>query len=267
MYLILGFIFYFILFDFSRGALDKYLMFLVVPLVMICAPILRNIFIKDNKKALIIAVIVSAGLMFINFLPHEVLPLYPKTAWFSRVLHLDWLFVNPFMGGSGPLGFYVSFLFIVSGFIVGLIASILYFIKKEWKSSLLLILVVVSSSYNIVFAEELFLGKINGNSAKVLGNSLNFISSNENIKSVITYNDGGSYELTHMGKHAGRFYAVPAFESFHTEVFTKHNGYFLVVDVPHISEDIFYGKYFAKCDTVYSSTSGRITGYVYDCRK
>src|SRR3989344_7119777 len=43
LYLILGFVFYFIVFDFSSGALDKYVMFTIVPFAVISGVILGNI--------------------------------------------------------------------------------------------------------------------------------------------------------------------------------------------------------------------------------
>ena len=119
IYLILGFIFYFILFDFSRGALDKYIMFAIVPLSVIGGAIFANIFkninsLKENRigRFVILGIILSGFLISLNFTSHSIVPLYPKTEWFGKVIHFEWNFLNPFHGGSGPLGFYVSFLFI-----------------------------------------------------------------------------------------------------------------------------------------------------------
>ena len=207
IYLILGFIFYFILFDFSRGALDKYLMFSIVPLSVICGTIFANIFsnlnsLKENKfiRFVILGAVLSSFLIFLNFTSHLIVPLYPKTEWFGKVAHLKWNFLNPFHGGSGPLGFYVSFLFIVFSFIVSLILGIAGLIKKEWRIGVCAGLIIIGISYNLIFAEEFLFGKINGSAPKVLREAVSFIGNSPQIKNVLTYNDIGNNELSKIRK-------------------------------------------------------------------
>lgn len=273
VFLIIGLVFYFVVFDFSRGALDKYLMFAIVPLAVIVGYIFAEIFFRDHRTifwrtSLILGLVTSFLLLVTNFLPHEVLSLYPKTLWFSRILHGKWAILNPFNGGSGPLGFYVSFLFIAISFIVSALCALIGLWKKEWRQISLVVLIMIGVFYNAVFAEEFFFGKINGSAPEALEKSLVFIKEHAEIKKVITYSDIGAGPLGKMGKYAGRIYAVPESESGYKALFAKHEaagGHFLVVGIPPLGTDTFYGKFFASCDSLFETTSGRIRADVYTC--
>lgn len=277
IYLILGFIFYFALFDFSRGALDKYIMFAIVPLSVICGSIFANIFsnsnllkLKNINRFIILGVILSGFLLFLNFTPHSIPPLYPKTEWFGKVVHFEWNFLNPFHGGSGPLGFYVSFLFIALSFIVSSVLGIMGLIKKEWRIGVCIGLIIIGISYNLVFAEEFLFGKINGSAPKVLREAVSFIDNSPNIKNVLTYNDIGNHELSKIHKYSGRIYATPQSEDGYRKKFAEHiannGGYFLVVDIPHINPKSFYGEFFAKCKVEFEARNRKIDAKVYDCK-
>lgn len=277
VYLILGFIFYFILFDFSRGALDKYLMFSIVPLSVICGTIFAKIFsdfkiVKDKKlvRFIILGSILSGFIVFLNFVSHSIPPLYPKTEWFAKVTHLEWNFLNPFHGGSGPLGFYVSFLFIAVSFIVSTFLGIIGFVNKEWRFGITVGLIIIGISYNLVFTEEFLFGKINGSAPKVLREAVSFIDGAPQIKNVLTYSDIGAYELSKIKKYAGRIYATPTSEDGYRKKFAEHiavnGGYFLVVDIPHINTESFYGKFFAECKTEFEAKDKKIEAKVYDCK-
>lgn len=273
IYLMLGFVFYFVVFDFSRGALDKYLMFSLIPLSVIVGSILSRIKLDlhSYKKRLLVllTLVVVSLLVFINFLSHDVVPLYPKEAWFGRVLHADWLILNPFNGGSGPLGFYVSFFFIAVCFLLSLSLALITVVKKQWRGICVIAIILVGTTYNIVFMEEFLWGRINGSAEKVLNESVNFIAHNNDVSSVLTYNDIGAYELTRIEKYGGRFYAAPQFEESHKQRFAEHvegdGGYFLVVDVPHINESSFYGEYFKACEPLFEAIDGKISSNVYSC--
>lgn len=277
IYLILGFIFYFVLFDFSRGALDKYIMFAIIPLSVVCGSIFANIFSNLNsfKKSkiiyfVILGVVLSGILVSLNFTQHSIVPLYPKTEWFGKVVHLKWNFLNPFHGGSGPLGFYISFLFISFSFIVSVVLGMIGLIKREWGTGVCIGLIIIGVSYNLVFVEEFLFGKINGSAPKVLREAVSFIDNSPYIKNVMTYNDIGNNELSKIKKYAGRIYATPQSEDGYRKKFAEHitdnGGYFLVVDIPHINPKSFYGEFFAKCKTEFEAQDGKIEAKVYDCK-
>lgn len=277
IYLVLGFVFYFILFDFSRGALDKYIMFAIVPLSVICGAVFAHIFSDSSsfKKGkiiyfLILGIVLSGFLVFLNFTSHSIVPLYPKTEWFNKVAHLKWNFLNPFHGGSGPLGFYVSFLFIALSFIISAVLGIMGLVKKEWKIGICVSLIIIGISYNFVFTEEFLFGKINGSAPKVLKEAIYFIDNSPEIKNVITYNDIGNHELSKIKKYVGRIYATPQSEDGYRKRFAEHiknnGGYFLVVDIPHINPTSFYGEFFAKCKIEFKARDKKIEARIYDCK-
>jgi len=274
IYLVFGFIFYFILFDFSRGALDKYLMFAIVPLAAITGAVFSGIWKRTGsekvllqgrmKWPILIGIAISLALLLLNFLPHDVLALYPKTEWFSSALHFKWNILNPFTGGSGPTGFYVSFLFIASSFIVSLILVVAALFKKGWSAGIMIMLLAIGFTYNMVMAEELLFGRINGNVSEVLSAVSLYVKQDSSIKQVISYNDIGAHEFGKAGKYAGRFYATPDYESEHRIRFANYDHY-VVIDIPHLYEYGFYGRFFSNCKTMFKTVSGRIDGRVYDC--
>lgn len=307
LYLVLGLIFYFGLFDFSRGALDKYLMFAIVPLAVIVGVILSKIFAdvlrrrdvpsghndgvttnivnNDYERShstkvgeemsswsrlwwpIIIGLALSILLVVLNFLPQAVVALYPKTEWFGRVLHGQWNVLTPLNGGSGPLGFYVSFLFIAGSYIVSLIVAVVAMIKKQWRSGAAVILVMIGLTYNLVFTQELFFGGINGSAPKALDEAIGFISKSAAVKKVMTFNDSGAGPLSLMGKYGGRIYATPESEEGYRKKFSGFDGDYLVVDIPRFSPSSLYYRFFAKCDILFESGSKSITGKVYDCSR
>lgn len=272
LYIILGLVFYLGLFDFSRGALDKYLAYLIMPLVAISATTISQVLTAVNKRqikiGLFVGGILALGLVFLNFLSHQVLPLYPKMEWFVRVWRGDWLILNPFTGGSGPAGFYVSFLFLVISFIITSALGSFGLIKRAGRPAMVAAILIIGLAYNIVMAEELLLGRLNGSLPQALQSAIVFLKSSPNIKSVITYNDVGAFELSKIGKYAGRFYATPQFEGAHKERFADHDktsGYYLVVEMPLLYEG-FYKNFFAQCRVVFETHSGAITSHIYHCQ-
>jgi 4-amino-4-deoxy-L-arabinose transferase-like glycosyltransferase len=268
-YLVLGGMFYFVIFDFSRGALDKYLMFAIVPLAMIVGMILSSLFEKDASTRSVRwgiggGITLSLLLVASNFMPHEVLGLYPKTLWFSRVLHGDWFMLNPFNGGSGPMGFYVSFFFLASTFVVSVCLGIVGYIKKGLRPGVLIALCIIGLTYNAIMAEEYMYGRINGSAAEVLRDLIGNIENNPRIKEVITYNDIGARELSERSLYAGRFYAAPQFEEGHRAKFAAYHGHYMVVGIPPLYTG-FYSEFFSRCDILSESQSGVIRGVVYTC--
>jgi len=268
LYLILGSVFYFVLFDFSRGALDKYLMFSIVPLCVLAgsvyARLSREYFYK--REHIVYSLIVGGLLFTLQFFSHQVLALYPKTEWFSRVFSGQWNMLIPFTGGSGPLGFYVSFLFLLSIFIVSFLVVGAVRVQKISTSLALLLLFTVGLLYNGIFAEEFLFGKINGSAPVVLDAALSVIKNDPSIQGVITYNDIGAYELTQLGKYKGRFYAAPENEEHHRVLFKNFSGYILVVDIPRLYDGGVYREYLNSCIEIFHAIDKRIPVSVYDCR-
>ena len=121
IYLLFNLFFYLVLFDFSTLTIERYFMFLVIPSALISAQVIFDLWERwpINKKVYIIAGTAFVLLSYVILsLPHDVLPLNPKTAYVSRVRSLDFRFLIPFTGGSGPSGFYFSALFIISSWLI-----------------------------------------------------------------------------------------------------------------------------------------------------
>ncbi|MBL8158364.1 glycosyltransferase family 39 protein [bacterium] len=268
IYGLLGSLFYFILFDFSQGALDKYLMYTIVPLVALSGTVLAAVFTNrpeaSRRTGFLVGVGLSIVLIALALLPHTVIPLYPKTAWPSAVVSGHWNILMPFTGGNGPLGFYMSFLFMAVAFLVSALLVLMARISSPFRSSAVTALVVIGVSYNLLFIQEYFWGGMYGSSADVLAESVAFIAQSD-APSIITHADAGAYELNTIGKYAGRFYAVPSYVTEHRERFAQHDGWYLVVDVPLLNEGGFYRSFFNTCTPLFETHSGVIKGYVYDC--
>ncbi|KKP56609.1 MAG: hypothetical protein UR80_C0028G0004 [Parcubacteria group bacterium GW2011_GWB1_35_5] len=264
-----GLVFYLLLFDFSIGALDRYLQFLVIPLAIISGAIFSKIIDKEEKikSGEWMPFIIIAVLIFIfQFLNHLALPLYPKTEWIRRVFYLGWSTLFPFMGGSGPTPFYISLGFIALVWIVCLMFVIIALKKIELRKNILIGVFIFGLLYNVVFAEEYLFGKINGNTSSLISNAVEFIEQNPDIKKVIVYNDNGGGEIVNLGKYRKRLYIDPKFDiNEKIEGLNKYKEHYLVVNIPKIDPESVYAKYLNSCQSIYEETSGKISANIYDC--
>ena len=268
LFIFVGLIFYLLAFDFSLGALDRYFQFLIIPLCIISAAVFVKIINYESRiMNYTLPILISIVIFSLQFLPHFVPPLYPKTLWLSRVLSLKWNFLFPFTGGSGPLPFYVSFLFIAITWLVCLLFFIVYLKKPHLKKFVLSSILILGLSYNLVFIEEYLFGRINGNTQTLLNNAVAHIKSNKDIKEVMVYNDNGGFEIRQSGKFKIRIYAAPMFEDGYKLEFAKYNGHILFIDVPKLSENSLYKKYFNSCKVIYAESNKQISSKIYDCSR
>ena len=266
-----GGIFYYMLFDFSRGALDKYLAFTIVPISVIGGVVLKRSFsdasTRLNLKWLSGGVVLTAAIFFLQWLPQAVPALYPKGEWIKRILALKWNFLMPFTGGSGPLGFYVSFLFIALLWLLALGLVWLMRSRPPQQRSYLFLLLLISLVYNLTFVQEYALGNINGNATNLVKKAVAFIAANPQIDKVITYNDIGNLELNQIGKYERRIYVAPKNDAEHKQTLNNFKGHYLVVDIPRLSPDSIYARYFSTCQSIYQARHRQISDTVYDCAK
>jgi len=273
LFIIIGLIFYLFAFDFSTGALDRYFQFLIIPLCVITGTVLGSYIynlaqlFRENKIFFLVSFIVLAVIFFLQFINHYVPPLYPKTEWINRVLSLRWNFLFPFTGGSGPLGFYISFLFMALIWIVLGVFALISFFKKEFRQRVVFLILIFGLLYNGVFIEEYLFGNINGSAPKLVKDVVEFIRENKNIRSIIVYNDNGGWNVRQTGKYQRRMYAVPQFENEYEKILNSFSGYILVVDIPQIASGSFYKKYLDSCVIIYDKQDKKISAKVYDCQK
>jgi hypothetical protein len=267
-FLILAFVFYIVLFDFSIGALDRYLQLLVLPLTAISAVVVAHITkIKSNqtREFLLLGIIVGLILVLLQSLPQYVPSLYPKAQWVSRVLSFKWNFLYPFSGGSGPLGFYISFLFIALSWIVSVAVVLIARVKPEGKKLALVFLIPIGIMYNGMFIEEYLLGHWNGFAPQLVYGATEFIKNNPEITQVTVYNDNGGNEIQATGKYHRRLYTAPYFTG-QLEYLNQYKEFYFVLDVPRIDPDSFYIRYFDSCKVAYGRIDKKMSATIYDCR-
>lgn len=270
-FLIFAFIFYIILFDFSIGALDRYLQLLVLPLTVLSATVISEITKIENRRTkefLFAGIIIGLILVLIQSLPHYVPPLHPKSEWISRILSLRWNFVYPFSGGSGPLGFYVSFMFMALAWILSIVTVILLLFKTETKKLALFFIIPIGIAYNGAFIEEYFLGYFNGHAATLVYHAAEFIKNTPEISKVTVYNDNGAEEIKTTGKYRRRLYTDPAFIGKEkVDYLNTYKEFYFVLNVPRIDPTSIYQKYFDSCKVMYNEVDKKMSATIYDCRK
>ncbi len=264
--IIIGLVFYLVLFDFSIGALDRYLVFLVLPTIILTSSTISKIL--ENKKQINSKILLGGFslilILFVSqFLSQYVPPLYPKTEWISRIISFKWNFLYPFSGGSGPLGFYISFSFIAFSFLTSLLFVILFL--KTKKIEFFILFLSLGLVYNLNFTEEFNLGKLYGYSPKLVKNAVSFIKDKDEIKKVLVYNDNGGFNIRRIDKYERRVYAVPEFESSYKDIFAKFDGYFMFVNVPKLNENTLYKRYIDSCQKIYSKRDLYIESEIFKC--
>ena len=270
LFLFIGLFFYLFVFDFSIGALDRYLQFMVIPLCIISGAIFSQAFenlLGKVKRVHIISLVLIVILLFcVQFFSHFIPALHPKSEWLGRAFSLRWNFLYPFSGGSGPLGFYMSFLFMALSWILTVLLAFVVFFKSHLKNIFLVTIFSIGLVYNFAFSEEYLFGMINGSAPKVLAGAVRFIKNNPDIKMVTVYNDNGGYEIQNIGKYRKRLYTDPAFGAeVKMATLNQYKEHYLEVNVPRIDPTSFYRRYFDSCKIAYQDVDRSISATVYDC--
>lgn len=270
IYIGAGFLFYVVLFDFSVGALDRYFEFLIIPLVILTAVTIdanwSALWQPRSRAFFALGCLAAVLLVLVQFVPHFVPPLHPKSEWIGRILSLRWNFLYPFSGGSGPLTFYVSF--IVLGVTWG-ISGLLWLwgvARRDYRAAALALLIPVAAVYAGIFTEEYLIGAVNGSAAALVERSAAYIAATPDIQQVIVYNDNGGNEIRATGKYFRRMYAVPEFSAEYVGIFNSFKGHYLVIDAPPLDPTSVYARYLSTCVPVHTDTSAAMTATVYDCR-
>lgn len=269
-FLFFSFIFYVILFDFSIGALDRYLQLLVLPLSVITAVVIARVLQLNHRRSkefLFLGIIVAILLILLQYLSHYVPSLHPKSDWIGRIMSFKWSFLYPFSGGSGPLGFYVSFLFISLAWILSFFALMYAKFKPDQKKLVLIFILPICFAYNLVFIEEYLVGHWNGSAPKLLVDAVEYIKNNPDIKMVTVYNDNGGNEIMEIGKYRKRLYVDPKFD-INEKIMTlnQYKEHYLVLDVPRIDPASIYRKYLDSCEVIYAKNDKKISAIIYDCQ-
>lgn len=285
IFITLGLVFYLLIFDFSTGALDRYFQFLIIPLCLISGTVFAKYMnqesLKQSKlatgqvrimnyaknKEFFIPIILSFFVFLMQFFNHNVHPLHPKAEWIGRVLSFKWNFLFPFTGGSGPLGFYVSFAFIAVFWILSAVFVAGVLLRRGELNKALFAILVIGFLYNGVFIEEYLFGNINGSSRKLVAEAAQFIKENPDIKKVVVYNDNGGYEIQKLGKYEKRLYTSPQFDLMEKiQTLNRFSGHILEIDIPPIDPKSIFRKYLDSCQVIYKQKYGYINANIYNCR-
>ena len=255
-YLIINLVFYLVLFDFTTLTIERYFMFLILPLIFLSVEPVRAM-ILQVRKVPVAALIVLVGLVCLLLLPHTALPLNPKSAYLEHVQSLKLNFLIPFSGGSGPAGFYFSALFLAVAWMVSGIAWV-----RARRGVATLFLVVSIGSCMLISAEYLW-GTWFGSVPKVARAAVEYTNAHAKQNSVITYYDIGAYDLTLAGVYWSRFYTAPGRD--YTEKMTAFRGTYMIVDFPAIGKENRYWPLITRCPQTWHIQDKAVNAYVFDC--
>lgn len=269
-YLLAGLTFYLMLFDFAKLTIERYLMFLIVPACLIAAEVLYGWWerAKTNRHCIFwllfsVALIFSALTAVILSWPHDILPLNPKSAYVERLYSGHLNFLIPFSGGSGPVGFYFSALFIILCWLAMLVFGTMAWRGKKFGDVWIIAFIIFGLGYNLLFSGEFLWGRLYGSPAKLARQSVDYVLANPDISGVITYNDIGPYDLKLNGKYTSRFYTAP--ERNYTEKLSAYRGYYMIVDFPAIDKNGRYWPLIKNCPAVKIFKDKSIQSYIFNC--
>jgi hypothetical protein len=274
VYILCNLIFYFVIFDFSNRTIERYLMFLIIPGAIILGAVmserLRGLNWKLGTAVFVSTAAITSALASLLFsLSYKIFPLNPKSAYFDAVRNLDFNFLLPITGGSGPTGFYVLVSFVIIFFVLALTFLILGRIFKKQgnaRNYALVAILALGLVYNCILIRELAFGSQYGSVNDVTRNIVEKVNSNPMVDKVITYYDIGGYDLGVTGKYFLRFYTDPIFAPANKERFPNNRGFFMVVDFPQIDKNSVYWKYFESCRIVDMENDNRVNSFIFDCR-
>lgn len=265
IYALFNFLFYLVIFDFARLPIERYFMFIIAPSVLIGAEVIHSLFQKISKKKFALC---ALGFLVLAtwtvFIANEVIPLNPKEAYIEKVKDLDFNFLIPLTGGSGPIGFYGSAQFILWAWLISIVALLYCYIVKKPKEIAAAIFVTFGIGYNVLFSVENLTGIAYGSVDKITKASVGYIINNDEVKNIVTYYDAGVYYLKIVDKYNGRFYTAPSRD--YSQRLKTHRGHYMVVDFPAIDKGHFYWQLISRCELDKKFTDKYVDSYIFDCR-
>lgn len=262
VYIFFNVLFYLVIFNFSTLPIERYLMSIIIPAIFVSSDIICPFIkkLKINKKYLLLSI---AGFVLLatttTLINNEIIPLNPKEAYIDKLTSLDFNFLIPLTGGSGPIGFYASAQFILWTWIICTIG--LFFNRKDWA---VFLFVIFGLGYNILLSSEFLFGNLYGSVDKITKKSVEYVINNREIGGAITYYDAGVYYLKKAGKYDSRFYTAPKRD--YTLKITGYRGHYMIVDFPAIDKTSQYWKLISRCKLDNKFTDKYVNSYIFDCR-
>lgn len=278
IFLALNLLFYFVVFDFTHRTFDRYLMFIIIPGMVIGGYVFAEIYRNFSKRTALYFKSVTLGVvLLLSYLthllfsmPHELVALIPKTQFINSVTSFNWDILFPLSGGSGPIGFYLpldGMMILVSlTALSGLVMTYLFFSRSNDSVYMAIAMGIVIASTFVqsgFVTYEYLTGGYYGNTSRVATALLMQVTPHD--KKILSYNDIGAYELYEKGVYGGRFYPHASYFLPNAEKLLAFKGLYLVVDMPHINKDQLFGTYFGACDAVATSSDKYIEGALLDC--
>ena len=260
IYTLFNFLFYLVIFDFARLPIERYFMFIMAPAVIISGHVIYSLLSGLDKRRFLFSILgFAVFLAFTLLITYDVVPLNPKEAYVQKVKDLDFNFLIPMTGGSGPIGFYVSAQFVLWVWVVGFLW--LLFNKKKMAVAFF---IVFGVGYNLLLSSENLTGAFYGNVNNITKASVERVISDQEINDVVTYYDAGVYYLKIADKYTGRFYTAPSRD--YSQRLTYHGGHYMIVDFPAIDKNSLYWKLISRCEIAQKFTDKYVDSYIFDCR-
>ncbi|MEK7645961.1 MAG: glycosyltransferase family 39 protein [Patescibacteria group bacterium] len=268
IFLFFNLIFYLVMFDFAKLTVERYLMFLIVPCCVISAGVLGELmegfnWHKDYKKVFFISLAFVLLSIVILSIPHSVLPLDPKINYVNHIKNLDFNFLIPLTGGSGPVGFYFSAQYILWSWAVSVVSLAWVICAKRLRRLSLAVFLIFGIGYNAIFLNEYLFGSLFGSVPNVAKASVQYVLDNPKIKDATTYYDTGNYYLILADKSAGRFFTAPSRD--YSGRFKAYKGYYMIVDFPAIDRNGRYWPFLERCKLDKQFTDKDVNSYIFDC--
>lgn len=183
-------LFYFILTRNTTPPIERYWMILLPSLAIISAQQISELTRISSKKILAILLLTTITSFITAFLINtqdaELLPFYPKQQYINRITDLQFDFLIPITGSSGPLGFYIHALtpliFTVTAFL--LFISILSI--RKYQTTFVLFLLAISAGYQLFFIQEYLVSQTQPNIPDITKQTITYINTND-LKEPIYY--------------------------------------------------------------------------------
>ena len=258
--------FYLFVMTASYRPFERYWMPLIPFLAMLGGKTIVSYGIKKECKFVSFGVFafVICAILLTKFANPSLYPLFPKDPYIFRMLTLDWNFLFPFHGASGPLGFFVPFWFIAFGFLAAAVILVVW-LKKRTKAALVAFL-ILGVGYNVFISEEMLfsLSTPNVNSA---ARQVNTFIENENLSGTIfSYQATGYFKLKQQGKSPHLFFAVQYNNENIAKNLTKQPSAVVMVDFPSATKDSVMWKQLSSCTVVQKYEDKSYThGYIFNC--
>jgi len=263
------FVFTFVYLDATKP-IDRYFGLLMPPLCMIGGSwIARQ---KLLKRALVLSFAISAVVFLAaNNLPGDYLPFYPKEAYVDKVLGLDFSFMLPIAGGSGPIGFYLNAAFVVVGFALAGLLFVISQIRRQNKK-LIMAFLGCAFAFNIVLMSEHLWSVSNPDLDAINKEAISFARQNELRQPLFVFRNP-SYRYYLEDAYGGRYRNITildyyVFERINiAETIQKQQPTVIVIDFPRINRESDFWKAVADCRPLRSfDDKGQTAGYVFDCK-